>query len=757
MTKRLTLTPVVDPSKAIQGFGKIQSGAAGVSGAVAGIGKKGTSFGALASAMNASGLPGQFGQLQSLISDVSQGLDAMGEKGKISFGKVAMGAGIIGAGLGGVGEMLSSPLEAARAQLDQSLKNAGENADKFSGPIGKVQNKMQGLGFTYADTDSALAKLTQGLGSGTKAIAESGLTADLAARNHIDLSSAADLVVKSYAKSPMALRQFGINLTDITAKGKTAAAAQKAHTKAQDALTKAQERLGQVQEHIAAGGNAKGEASTRSLVSAQTALATAGQHLQEVQARIQAGTLTGASAQSELETAQNRVAAATARVDQAQQGASASGLTVSQQIELANAQQAVATAQQNVATTGAAAAATAGDLNNSSLTGQQILDMLAKKTHGLAQVQANTFGGDLRKWKATVIDFGATWGEKFAKPLIAIGPALAGVGALVETGFFGAIGRGISTAVTGIGGLASKLLGLKSTASGVGSAVGAKGGSLGAASTDGPQLTTAAEALQMAAEALQGAASSLGAGASGLEASSAAMDTSASSLGAAGTALDGSATGLDSAAAALDSAAGTEGAVGSLGEGALLGGSGLSSAALPLAAVGGAAFGGAWLQNKALRNNESVFDWLTGGKPTVDINGKPVTFVSPQQANAAVAATPTGGYGATGIPGKPGYKPPAFEPVPHAASGAIVAPRPGGTIIDVAEGGEAEVISPLSKLPALVAGAGGPQVQHLHMPNVIVQNPTIQAHDYHDFVAQMQAKARRANFSGTGWPDGSEL
>ena len=45
--------------------------------------------------------------------------------------------------------------------------------------------------------------------------------------------------------------------------------------------------------------------------------------------------------------------------------------------------------------------------------------------------------------------------------------------------------------------------------------------------------------------------------------------------------------------------------------------------------------------------------------------------------------------------------------IPHLARGGIISPRPGGVLANVGEGGEAEVVSPLSKLKAMIAEVGG--------------------------------------------------
>lgn len=805
MARKLTLTPIVDPRQALQGFRTIQSGAAGVTGAFAGVGRSGhATFSGLAGAFYASGLPGQFGELQGLLSNVSLGFDQMGTKSKVTFGKVAIGAGVGLAALGGIGEQLASPLEAAQAQLKQSVSNAGVQWSAVSKPVAQQNKQMQSLGFTYTDTDQALALLTQGLGSPQKALKELGLDADLAARSGGTLAESAGTVVKAYAKSPMALRQFGINLTDTTKLGTQAVAAQKAHTKAITAQQKAQQDLSDLQARLGVSGDTKAAAAANSLTTAQNELATAGQHLQAVQAKISAGTGNAVTNQSELEAAQNRVAVAVAKVDQAQAKASdTAGLTVSQQQELAKATQKVSDANTLVASTGATAAATAGNLSKANITGQQVLDMLSKKTHGLAEAQSRTFGGDLRKWKATVIDFGATWGEKFAKPLIAIGPALAGVGTLIEVGFFGKIARGISGIVGGIGSLGKSILGIPTSAAGTaGTAPAAAGSAAGLElpaefQSAGTELQTAAGALQQAAAQLSGAAGAEDTSASTLGTSAGALDTGAGALGTGAAGLDTSAgalgtsaTGLDTAAAGLD-AAGADVAVGS---GAGAGGNfakwASSAPVAPvLAAAGVAALGYGGLDaakhlgGGSLEGNQPIISSILGGQQTV--NGTP--FVAPGQVYGPTGQSlGTNISGATGTPGTKGYKPPSFEPVPKAAAGALVMASPGGSILNVGEGGNSEAVLPLTtgvfseigaglatalrqqgggggQAPVVIsqpqaggAAAGGEKHVHYHQ-ELRIDRPTFQVADLSDLQRQMDSEHRRANFSGEGPPGGSDL
>jgi len=641
-----------------------------------------TSMTALGTAVNASGLPGQFSALSGLVYNLSSGLGTMGEAGKVSIGKIAAGAGIGLAAIGGVAEQLSSPLDAANAQLAQSLKNAGQSEQQFDPQIARARNKMQALGFTYEDTDQSLSLLVQAFGSGKKAISEEGLVADLAARSHTNLAAQAITVAKAYAKSPMALRQFGINLTDVTAKGKTAAAAQKAALKADQEEAKAKQSLAELEARLNVSVSGKSVTSSNAVLTAQNELAAAGQHLQEVETKLRAGTTNAATAQAELEAAQNRVAAASTKLDTAQSKVNATtGLTVSQSQELANAQQKADAATTAANITNYTAIVTHKDLAKSQITGAQILDMLHKKTQGLALAQSKTFGGDLRKWKAQIVDFGATEGAKLAKPLIALGPALAATGILIETGFFGKIGSGMKSLVTGAANVTKSLLGIgeaaKTSLAETSGAVG-KGtsieqaqaktgvppaGSSGPTSTTG--LQTAAETLQAAADTLQAAADKLTVSATAEGSSAAALDTSAAGLGTSSGALDTSATGLDTAAARLDVGAGlpvggggagaaerdlttgAEGAggaaaaskVGRLGRLAARARRWASTAPLaPVAAVAGiygAGYEGLKLDRWASARDPggNIAGALLGQHATV--NGR--TFVSPQQAAASQA------------------------------------------------------------------------------------------------------------------------
>jgi hypothetical protein len=634
MASGLRLRIVADDSAVLKSIAGISTKLGGVTRGVAGMGSAGKAgFGGLAAAMSASGLPDQFSSLTNLLGGASQGFDALGKK-KINLGSMVTGAGVGIAALGGVGEALASPLEAAKAQLNQSISNAHQSAAAFAKPIGDQQKNMQSLGFTYTDTDSSLSKLVQGFGSTSKALQEEGLVADIAARNHTSLSASADIVVKAFAKSPMVLKQFGINTADITKTGKDAGKAQKDHGKAVDDLAKKQQAYSQLQQRLGASGTttgassaadlakkqlalsqlqqrlgaaagATGAASAAAVVSAQNAVAAAGTHLQDVHARVAAGTLTGASAAAQLTAAQDRVTTATARLDGAQAKAAqtgqltiaqqqeltnaqaavqaaqgkTTGLTVAQSQELTNAQAAVQAAQTAVTTTGDQATKTQGDLNNANLTGQQILDMLAQKTHGLAKAQAATFGGTLRRYKADVEDFGATYGAKYGKVLIMSGPLLAASGTLIESGFFGKIGRGVGK----MGGWVTKLLGFGGAAEKVGTqaagaapgiegmggaAEGASGKVAGvgaAAATAAPGIAGTGDAAATATPGVEGLGTAAATAAPGTEGLGTAAGTSAPEVERLGGAAATATPEIAAEGAAADTAAAGETAMGAGG------------------------------------------------------------------------------------------------------------------------------------------------------------------------------------------------
>ena len=91
---------------------------------------------------------------------------------------------------------------------------------------------------------------------------------------------------------------------------------------------------------------------------------------------------------------------------------------------------------------------------------------------------------------------------------------------------------------------------------------------------------------------------------------------------------------------------------------------------------------------------------------------------------------------------------------PGAAEGAIVLPSPGGTLMQVAEAGEPEVISPLSKLPGLLGGGGGGDI------NIYLEGANISAtgeEGVEGFFEEVSSRIMEARLLGNTGPGGLNL
>jgi hypothetical protein len=793
VTKALTLTPIVDPEPALAGMREIGSGTTRLSGQMGTMGGKSKgAFGMMAGGLMASGLPGQFGEVGMLVQGLGGQFTGMGNKGKKSWGTAMMGAGAVITGLGVIGMKLGAPLEDATAKLDKSIKNTGGSVSALDGPIGKARARMQGLGYTYADTENALTSLTIGLGSPKKALAELSTVSDVAAKSGGTLEAAAGSVVKAYAGSTRILKQYGINVTAITKSGTLAVSDQKKAAAASAKVQKDQLALSNLTARQGASTGTKGVAANNALATAQNELSTASAKLQTEQLKLQDGTGNQSTAMTTLAADQARVTAATTKLQTEQNKALTTGtLTVTQQQQLsaANAKLAADTALAGTAT--ANAAATHKDLGKAVLTGGQVMDMVKKKVNGLALAQSKTFGGDIRKWKATITDFGATWGAKFAKPLVAIGPTLMGVGAMLQYGFFGKIGSGIKSVITGIGPLASKLGSLVGIGSKTGTEAGAPGGMTlkpdepgaatppgGPGTTTGSTATSAAETLQTAAEALQGAAETLqtaatemggaatetGAAATGLDGAGTSLDVAGTGLDAAGTgldaagtAIDASSTALDASSAALDTSAAAGGVAGAAKG---VGGVGAAGGVLAAGVVG---YGiGTELDKHTVIGKEAQ----SAGNAVANFFGvgDKAAMAADKKAGAKALSLGAKEYlekiargtltDKTGFMTKKG----AISELQAAgihnyAQGGVVPAVPGGTLVRVAEAGQAEQIGPVGGGHAPAAAA--PQVVHYHQV-LHIDKPTIVTPNLAALQAQLEAEAKRANFSGAGLPGGGD-
>lgn len=178
------------------------------------------------------------GKLYSELGKVRSEITKTGEEASKPFSKVQAAAGPALMAVGGFATAVGIKLtemgdrgEAAHAQLKVAIENTGNAMSDFQGQINKTISHMANYGHTTDDVQSALTKMTAATNSPTKALSMMGEAADLAARQHESLSSAADQLDRILAgKGARTLALFGINM-------KTATTATKEHDMAVRQLT----------------------------------------------------------------------------------------------------------------------------------------------------------------------------------------------------------------------------------------------------------------------------------------------------------------------------------------------------------------------------------------------------------------------------------------------------------------------------------------------------------------------------------------
>lgn len=157
--------------------------------------------------------------------------------GTAMVGKAALlGLGGAAIAVGGFSIEMADKFEVSHARLQAAIKTTGMDWGSYSGEIGENNKKMEELGFTNADTEDALAKMTVALGDPRKAMDQMGLAADLARLKGIDLSQAGLLVTKAMEGQTRPLRSLGIDLP-------IAAGGALKLKMAQDAVTVSQQKL----------------------------------------------------------------------------------------------------------------------------------------------------------------------------------------------------------------------------------------------------------------------------------------------------------------------------------------------------------------------------------------------------------------------------------------------------------------------------------------------------------------------------------
>lgn len=196
--------------------------------------------------------------------------------------------------------------------------------------------------------------------------------------------------------------------------------------------------------------------------------------------------------------------------------------TLAQQQALWKSHNALIDAQQKSAAAADKLKSATQDATGAMSVGDQQLKLVADRMRGEAAAAADTFGGRLRALGATVEDKAASVGSKIGTLLLTAGPAIAGVGFIIESGLIGKIGQAVLS-FAGIG------------TSAVGAAVAVDG----AAATEIAAESAVAGAAERTALAVAAVGPAAGVAAGEVVAASAVMDGALATTTAAATGLRG--------------------------------------------------------------------------------------------------------------------------------------------------------------------------------------------------------------------------
>ncbi len=133
------------------------------------------------------------------------------------FGKAALlGLSAVAVGVAVVSIHAADEWEAAHVRLEKAIENTHGSYKDFAGTISKVEQQQERFGFTNAEVENSVARLTPAVGGAEKALNLMGLAADIARGRHMDLESATQLLVKVETGHVGLLGRLGINVKDAT-------------------------------------------------------------------------------------------------------------------------------------------------------------------------------------------------------------------------------------------------------------------------------------------------------------------------------------------------------------------------------------------------------------------------------------------------------------------------------------------------------------------------------------------------------------
>jgi phage-related protein len=151
------------------------------------------------------------GEVGEMLTRAGEGLSSLSESAKGMGPKLAAGGAAV-AGLGTALSVLGSKDKEAHNALQAALGATGQSIDDYKEGIEETIKKQEGFAHSAADTQQALATLTEITGDGHKAIESMAVVADLAAAKHIKLQDAATMVGKGLEGNSRLFKQYGIEL-----------------------------------------------------------------------------------------------------------------------------------------------------------------------------------------------------------------------------------------------------------------------------------------------------------------------------------------------------------------------------------------------------------------------------------------------------------------------------------------------------------------------------------------------------------------
>jgi hypothetical protein len=146
-------------------------------------------------------------------------MEAVAAKGASSFdqlasvGKVALEATAVAAiAVGTVSVAAATQFESAHARMVQAVVDTGASFDTLAPKIKVQQDQFEKLGFTQAQYESSLGRMTAAFGNADKAMAAMNTTADVARAMHKSLEETVVLVAKAAEGNAMSLKRLGIDI-----------------------------------------------------------------------------------------------------------------------------------------------------------------------------------------------------------------------------------------------------------------------------------------------------------------------------------------------------------------------------------------------------------------------------------------------------------------------------------------------------------------------------------------------------------------